>query len=165
MILLVNEGNNQLAIYDSEYYGSETWGSNSQDAIEFKRKHWYITHWNAGSTQFPEDLPDEKYAYKLNVIAEFQTIQECQDYLENNLIYSLEYLRNNKIAFEKSFQNGHVTFKKQFMIMYKNKHISDEYIPFKWWQDCNKYCIEDLELEIKHFLFEDDYYIEYRDII
>lgn len=167
MILLVNKGNNQLAIYDSEYYGSESWGSNSQDAIEFKRKNWYITHWNAGSTDFPEDLPDERYAYKLNVIAEFQTIQECQDYLDKNLKYQLEILRQNKISFDKCFQNGYVTAVKQFRVMIKE--LDEPMFQFRdltGWKNCKDYTIEDL----KKIDFECDqnfmdHYFEYRDII
>ena len=93
-------------VYIPEIYGCDTWGTNSQDSIEKKKKHWYFHSWRAGN----EYIEDNTYSDKLNVKLETTDLSEVINYLRKTklsgqeIIEKLDSLQediNRFIEFEK----------------------------------------------------------------
>ena len=84
---------NTYEVLSPETYGMATWGMNSQDGLEKKRKNWYTTYWRAGN-EWVDDYSEE---YKLNVVVETTNLSEVFRYLENhkctNLTKVLEQIK------------------------------------------------------------------------
>ena len=87
MIWLLTRGRkNKFTLYCPAVYGMDTWGSDSQDSLEKKRKNWYICCWHAGGEWY-----DDTYnQYKLNVVLETPDITEVQKYLYKHNVHGQE---------------------------------------------------------------------------
>lgn len=72
MILLTKN----FALYDTETFGMETWGSSSQKSLEFKRKNWYIHYWQGGNNW----IDDYNEDIKLDVIKTFSDVESCCEF-------------------------------------------------------------------------------------
>ena len=83
--LLVKNGK-EVHLYSPDTYGMETWGTNDQDSITYKRKYWYISSWSAGN----EWVDDREYDYKLNVVKSTTHVFEIMNYVEEKYPKSLE---------------------------------------------------------------------------
>lgn len=70
--LLVRHQRNNYSLYSPSTYGMETWGTNSQDSLDKKKKYWYISSWTAGN----EYVDDRNFEYRLNVVLETTDISE-----------------------------------------------------------------------------------------
>lgn len=95
-------------VYIPEIYGCEIWGTNSQEAIEKKKKYWYIISWVAGN-EWADDNID---SIKLNVKLETTNLTEaliCLKHLKlskEELIKRIDKLKeqiNSYIDFEKFY--------------------------------------------------------------
>ena len=75
--LLTRDRRSNFTLYCPSTYGMSTWGSDSQDSLEKKRKNWYICSWKAGN----EWVDDDYYQYKINVVLETQDIDVIVRYL------------------------------------------------------------------------------------
>ena len=64
--LLVHHRGNRYCVLCPETYGMDTWGSNVQEDLIKKRKHWYTTYWREGNYNL--DIPDYKEETRLNVV-------------------------------------------------------------------------------------------------
>ena len=96
-------------IYIPEIYGCETWGTNSQDSIEKKKKYWYIVSWTVGN----EWIDDDIYSIKLNVKLETTDLTEALICL-THLKLSKEDLAK-KIDELKDQINAYIDFEKFYL--------------------------------------------------
>ena len=91
--LLVKNGK-EVHLYSPDTYGMETWGTNDQDSIIFKRKYWYISSWSAGN----EWIDDREYDFKLNVVKSTAHVYEIINYVEEKYPKSLESVTRELLA-------------------------------------------------------------------
>lgn len=73
MILITRD----LQIYDTDTFGMDGWGTNSQESIDFADGKWYYHVW-VGS--YHSDYEDVSEDYPLDVIKTFNTLEEAQDF-------------------------------------------------------------------------------------
>ena len=104
ILLLIKNSKTNYSLLSPDTYGMATWGTNSQDSLEKKRKHWYTTHWIEGN-QWEDDYIEE---YKLNVVLETTNIEEIVIYLFerkakciNDILDSFKKIVDDYISFMK----------------------------------------------------------------
>lgn len=73
MILITKD----LQVYDTDTFGMDGWGTNSQESIDYHDGKWYYHVW-VGS--YRSDYEDVSENYPLDVIKTFNTLEEAQDF-------------------------------------------------------------------------------------
>ncbi len=84
---LIIKYRNTYTVYSPNTFGAKTWGSNDQESIEKKRKHWYYVNWRACPY---EDGDDWNEQYKLNVVYETTELADVFNYLQAHNSKDLE---------------------------------------------------------------------------
>ena len=105
ILLLIKNSKTNYSLLSPDTYGMETWGTNSQDSLEKKRKYWYTSHWVAGN-QWEDDYTEE---YKVNnVVLETTDINKIVVYLFahkskciNDILDSYKEIVDDYISFTK----------------------------------------------------------------
>lgn len=73
MILITKD----LQVYDTDTFGMDGWGTNSQESIDCYDGKWYYHVWVGSYHSDYEDVSDD---YPLDVIKTFNTLEEAQDF-------------------------------------------------------------------------------------
>lgn len=86
--LLIKNGDNSLQVLSPEVYGLDTWGSSSQESLEYKetKNKWVIHYWSDGG-QWLEDTNED---IDLDVVLETTDFEEVIGYVRK---YEPEYLQ------------------------------------------------------------------------
>ena len=83
--------NRDVKVYSPDTFGMRSWGSDSQESLEKKRKYWYISYWKAGNEIYL--IPDSLESYKINVVLETQDVNKLLNYVENEYPHCLESVK------------------------------------------------------------------------
>lgn len=108
MARFIRTKDNQL--FDTEYYGEETWGQNTQDSIEQKDENtYYFHHWVAGN----EYVDDSTYESKIEVLKASDKIEEVVDKIEIvsiDNVSKLAFIDGRVVAVLKTFKPDEYIF-------------------------------------------------------
>ena len=76
-LLLIKSSKTNYSLLSPDTYGMRTWGSDSQESLEKKRKHWYKSIWKSSSIYEDDSLEE----YKLDVVLETTDMNKIVKYL------------------------------------------------------------------------------------
>lgn len=104
ILLLIKKSQTNYSLLSPDTYGMETWGTNSQETLEKKYKHWYTSLW-VGGYHSSDDYLEE---HKLSVVLETTDISEIVVYLFkhkakclNDILDSYKKIVDDYISFMK----------------------------------------------------------------
>ena len=91
-----------LNVYDTELYGMKTWGSNRQESIVKKRKHYYFRIWQ-GAAVSTFEASETVYEQRIEVIYETDDIKDIYK-LKERLADSLSDVTMTRATFKKEMK-------------------------------------------------------------
>ncbi len=151
MARFIRTKDNQL--FDTVYFGEETWGQNTQDSIEQKDENTYYFHnWVAGNEYIDDSVNEEI----IDVIKASDNIEDVVDEIKSTYVGKLAFINGQVVAMLKTFKPDEYIFNRGTdwevfePSFFFNKRIHIYYI--------NK--IKDCKLRI--FEAEDEDIVDYR---
>ncbi len=99
MARFIRDKNNWL--FDKDYYGDKTWGSNSQDSIEQTKKNKYYFHsWTAGNEYTDDCIENEE----IEVIKASNNIEDVVDEIKDTPVGKIAFIEGRAVAIFKTFK-------------------------------------------------------------